>query len=349
LPRATPARDGAPQLNASPFQDALALELGLALDTPILPGLGVPAIAAKAGSSVDPGEGKAQTAIAVDAPLGLAGLPLFPLASLLPPAAPATAPFAPVGTASFAPIGTGSFAPTGKALFAPTGTEGAAPAPDLRKNPLARTSATSMAGTESPIAAVAADFAAHGKFPSSADGELRREAAFDISLLEQAAPAPAAALHTGGTAPTQVAHASVAALETRVGERGWDQGLGDKLVWMAGHKLQVAELHLNPPDLGPLKITLTLDNDQASAQFVSAHASVREALEAAMPRLREMLADSGITLGNASVSTDAFREPAQSQHQPRTYPAAPAAADPGALARGERPLRRSHGLVDTFA
>ena len=134
-----------------------------------------------------------------------------------------------------------------------------------------------------------------------------------------------------------------------MGEHGWDQALGDKLVWMAGQKQQVAELHLNPPELGPLKITLTLNHDQASAQFVSEHAAVRDALETAMPRLREMLADSGITLGNTSVSTDAFREPAQHEPHARPAPTIAAAADPDAVARGERPLRSVHGLVDTFA
>lgn len=71
-----------------------------------------------------------------------------------------------------------------------------------------------------------------------------------------------------------------------------------------------------------------------------------------MPRLREMLADSGITLGNTSVGTDAFREQAQPQQESRAYAAAPAAAaaDPGAVARGEQLLlRRARGLVDTFA
>jgi flagellar hook-length control protein FliK len=204
-------------------------------------------------------------------------------------------------------------------------------------------------------AAAAADFAARGNFPLSSEGELRRETAFDASLPQrgQAAPAQLAAIHPGSIAmaPAQGAQAPVAALETRVGERGWDQGLGDRLIWMAGHKRQVAELHLNPPDLGPLKITLTLNDDQASAQFVSAHAAVREAIESAMPRLREMLADSGITLGNASVSTDAFREQAQPQREPRAYPGAnaAAAADPGGVTRGERALRQSRGLVDTFA
>jgi flagellar hook-length control protein FliK len=206
-----------------------------------------------------------------------------------------------------------------------------------------------------PIAAAASELAASAKFSTNAEGEIRREVAFAASLLERhkaaPAPAPAAAAHVGAAAPAQAAQASVAAIEARVGAQGWDQGLGDKLVWMAGQKHQVAELHLNPPDLGPLKITLTLNHEQASAQFVSAHAQVREAIEAAMPRLREMLADSGITLGDTSVGTDAFHEQAQPQQQPRAYAGAPAAttADSGAVARGEQLLRRAHGLVDTFA
>ena len=64
-----------------------------------------------------------------------------------------------------------------------------------------------------------------------------------------------------------------------------------------------------------------------------------------------MLADSGITLGNASVSTDAFREQAEPQQEPRARatPNAGVTADPGAGARGEIMLRRSRGRVDTFA
>jgi flagellar hook-length control protein FliK len=138
-------------------------------------------------------------------------------------------------------------------------------------------------------------------------------------------------------------------VHARVGERGWDQGVGEKLVWMVNQKHQVAQLHLNPPDLGPLKITISLDQNQASAQFVSAHASVREAIEVAMPRLREMLADSGITLGNASVGTEAFREPAQQQPSAHVTQSVVTAVDSGAVSSGERVLRSMHGLVDTFA
>ena len=384
--RATPARNGTPQPTASPFQDALALELGLTLDDPLLPGLGVPAAAAKAGSSLNTGEDTAQAAFAADAPLPLGfapvGVPPLPpaLASLPPPAAPGATPLSPSVpgavplSPALAPAGTGRIglasgprqdplAKTSAAAKAESQLPAASAAADFAvpgqfqrtaAGAFAQNSATQKSERQLPAASAAADFAAPGKFPPFADGEIRREVAFDTSLPDQhkAAPTPSVAIHTGGAAPAEVAQAPVAALEARVGERGWDQGLGDKLVWMAGQRQQVAELHLNPPDLGPLKITLTLDNnDQASAQFVSAHAQVREAIETAMPRLREMLADSGITLGNASVSADAFREQAQPQHEPRAYPAAPAAtaADSGAVTRGERALRRSHGLVDTFA
>jgi flagellar hook-length control protein FliK len=68
-----------------------------------------------------------------------------------------------------------------------------------------------------------------------------------------------------------------------------------------------------------------------------------------MPRLREMLADSGITLGNTSVGTDAFREQAQPQQRPQSAPTVAGAADSVFVAGGERSLNRARGQVDTFA
>jgi flagellar hook-length control protein FliK len=170
----------------------------------------------------------------------------------------------------------------------------------------------------------------------------RSEAPVAFSIAAQA-------IETGSSTPTRGVPEPSAAVQTRVGERAWDQAVGEKLVWMVNQKHQVAQLHLNPPELGPLKISISLDQNQASAQFFSAHASVREALETAMPRLREMLADSGITLGNASVGTEAFREPAQQQPRTHVAQAGVVAADSGTVSSGERLLRPMLGLVDTFA
>lgn len=94
----------------------------------------------------------------------------------------------------------------------------------------------------------------------------------------------------------------------RVGSAEWGGAVGEKVVWMANQGHQVAELHLNPPNLGPLEVRLTISNDQASALFVSHHSAVREAIETALPRLREMLADNGIMLGNVTVGSESFSQ-----------------------------------------
>lgn len=109
-------------------------------------------------------------------------------------------------------------------------------------------------------------------------------------------------------------------LEPRIGSAGWDNALGQKVLWMVSNQQQVAELNLDPPDLGPLQVTLSINNDQASATFVSQHADVRQALEAALPRLKEMMAESGISLGDATVSAGTSQQQGgfERQHHPGT-------------------------------
>lgn len=104
-----------------------------------------------------------------------------------------------------------------------------------------------------------------------------------------------------------------ARIQQPVGAPGWSGELGQKVVWMVGQQKQSAELQLNPPNLGPLEVRISLNQDQMSATFVSHHAAVREAIEAALPRLREMLADSGIALGNVSVGAESFAQQQQQQ------------------------------------
>lgn len=98
-----------------------------------------------------------------------------------------------------------------------------------------------------------------------------------------------------------------------VGSPGWDNALADKVTWMSSQGNHVAELHLNPAHLGPIDVQLTIVNDQASAVFVSHHAAVRDAIEAAMPRLRDMLAENGIMLGNTMVGAESFQQQQQQQ------------------------------------
>lgn len=140
-------------------------------------------------------------------------------------------------------------------------------------------------------------------------------------------------------------------LAPSVGTTAWSQALGDKIVWMAAGAQQTATLTLNPPNLGPLQIVLNLTNDQASANFFTAQPEVRQALEAAFPRLREMMSEAGIQLGQASVSADTPGHHASPERHAREtalpFTGTDATHDSPAALLVPRPTGR--GLVDTFA
>jgi len=336
----------------SPFQAVLAQQLGLAAEGKAPQGRTARAGAAASAAAVKADEDAAQAAAAGNAAAAANGT-VIPFPAALAAAEPA--PSASMQDAGTAAAGAGVPASTAKPV--PEGAARVAAALRLqqRQQP-ERALAAAIARTDTPVAPNAADFAAAGNSMSAPAAHIPRETTNAIGAAEpstDAAPVLAAGSN-GNAAPAQPAVPPPApALSARVGEHGWDQALGDRLLWMAGQGQQVAQLHLNPPELGPLHVTLTLNHDQASAQFISGHALVRDALEAGMPRLREMLADSGIALGNASVSADAFREQTQpeAQQQPRSYAPPPGAAmdSPGIDRSGTLPLRALRGLVDTFA
>jgi len=115
--------------------------------------------------------------------------------------------------------------------------------------------------------------------------------------------------------PLQANATPVQAVEVPVGHAGWDDAFSQRVAWVANNTQQIAQLHLNPPNLGPVEIRITLNSDQANATFTSPHAAVREAIEAAVPRLRDMLADNGLSLGNVNVSSQSFQQQQQQQQQ----------------------------------
>jgi flagellar hook-length control protein FliK len=127
---------------------------------------------------------------------------------------------------------------------------------------------------------------------------------------------------------------------------------------MVGGGEQSATLELNPPDLGPLQVVLNVSNDSASASFTSAQPEVRAALEAAMPRLREMMSEAGIQLGEATVSAgmsdqnngfDQARSAQQSGGRGGRNGGGGDGGGDDAAAVAPAPRQRTLGMVDTFA
>lgn len=144
------------------------------------------------------------------------------------------------------------------------------------------------------------------------------------------------------------AAAAQATLQQPLGKNGWDQDLGSRLVWMSKQNLDSAQLRLNPAHLGPLEVRLSIQHDQtANVTFLSNHAPVRDAVEAALPRLREMLADSGVNLTDANVSSHSH---GQAREQANAGGWFGQGADDLDAASAEEVARAvSIGLVDYFA
>jgi flagellar hook-length control protein FliK len=123
-----------------------------------------------------------------------------------------------------------------------------------------------------------------------------------------------------------------------------------QVVWIATQELQQAELRLDPPELGPVRVVIHVRESEATAVFSALHPQTREAIEAALPRLRDMLAEAGIALGGATVSAEGFEG---RRGFAGDRPPSPLSADGGRSTEtstlAEISSRRRHGLVDLFA
>lgn len=83
----------------------------------------------------------------------------------------------------------------------------------------------------------------------------------------------------------------------------WGQALGQRVVYMANQQLQQAQITLNPEKLGPVQVRLQIDHDQkVNVVMTAQHSVTREAMETAMPRLREMLEQAGVDVASVDVN-----------------------------------------------
>lgn len=145
------------------------------------------------------------------------------------------------------------------------------------------------------------------------------------------------------------------AITTPLGNNGWADEFSQKISWISTQQSQVAELRLNPPNLGPLDVVLKISDNQATALFTSPHAAVREAVENALPKLREILADNGIMLGNTTVSDQSPRDRGadgfmnQNSGMAAQHEVSGITPEPARLLPASAPARRHNGMVDTFA
>jgi len=75
----------------------------------------------------------------------------------------------------------------------------------------------------------------------------------------------------------------------------------DKVMVMMNQKLQQIEIRLDPQELGNVNVKINLQNEQAVVSFTVQNQQAKEALDQNLGRLKEMLAESGVDVGDANV------------------------------------------------
>lgn len=287
------------------------------------------------------------------APATDAAAPLADLATSTAPANPAAGASAvPAELAALAaatpPTQTNTAATTTAATApTPTAWQAPRPAPAL---PLADLAATTVAAA---VPEATPDVAPALPEASATPSGLQGGTPITLALVE---PAPRFATPVGaaaapGAMPGAPGSSLSGVLQAPLGAPHWGQAFSQQMVRFStdgGSGLRHIEMRLDPPDLGPVRISLSLAGEQASALFLSPHAAVRQAIEQALPQLHAALAEAGIQLGQTSVGE-------HGQEPDRSPASAPATLARGGTEAGDNteltpaPRVVSRGLVDTFA
>ena len=127
--------------------------------------------------------------------------------------------------------------------------------------------------------------------PQATEGSVDRSAfsvAGDLQKLNQSMPSQPSGPMTS--------------MSKTMADPAWSSELGDKLIWMHKQAVPSVELRLNPEHLGPIVIKIDVQNDQASVSFSAQHQAVKEAIEASIPKLRDMLGGQQLQLADVNVS-----------------------------------------------
>jgi flagellar hook-length control protein FliK len=132
----------------------------------------------------------------------------------------------------------------------------------------------------------------------------------------------------------------------------WSDEVSQRVRWVIGTQVQSAELKINPPQLGPIEVRVSVDSDQQMTVTLSSqHALVRETLQDSVPRLRDLMSEHGFSGVNVDVSQHSSsdgRKPAAPMNADTVARTEPDTmeADQGATTALQRDVR---GLVDYYA
>ncbi|MCK6265482.1 flagellar hook-length control protein FliK [Vibrio sp. ZSDE26] len=159
----------------------------------------------------------------------------------------------------------------------------------------------------------------NGAMPAGVHGQANNQAALKAALGLKAAdgltngqakdPKDAAlaqqiALATGqtqGISPARAEATAQAQLPMQLTREMASDQVAERVQMMMSKNLKNIDIRLDPPELGRMQIRMNMNGDNTTVHFNVSNPQAREVIEQSMPRLREMLAQQGVQLGDTSV------------------------------------------------
>ncbi|WP_238382908.1 flagellar hook-length control protein FliK, partial [Cognatilysobacter segetis] len=305
----------------------------------------VPAVAAQPGAvGTAAATLDASAVIAIDAPPTRSTAPVMAAIASTPPATPGVAD-ATAALASATTVPSASDAPPAALPAGPAVMSAAHADARIAASLPAPTAASQAApAIERDVFAALAALTERPRSPTPAAGE-------DGTPPLNTGVAPL--LARGGESlqvPARIATAAVPASVPLMLDADFDDGLGARVTGMAEQRIDHAQIRVSPDSLGPIDVRLQLDGHRVNAQFHAASADVRQALEAGMDRLRDLLGRQGMELGQAQVGSGSRQgSDGRSAPSPGFGGDARADASPGEPQGMRVAIPRSRGLLDEYA
>ncbi|PMG11135.1 flagellar hook-length control protein FliK [Vibrio splendidus] len=129
-----------------------------------------------------------------------------------------------------------------------------------------------------------------------------KEDSKDSTLAQQIASAAGSqGTATVGSAPTRAEIQAAQQAPLQLTKELANEQVAEKVQMMMSKNLKNLDIRLDPPELGQMKIRMTMNNDVANVHFTVSNQQAREVIEQTLPRLREMLAQQGLQLADSSV------------------------------------------------
>jgi flagellar hook-length control protein FliK len=173
------------------------------------------------------------------------------------------------------------------------------------------------------------------------------------SGADQTLPLPTPPGHVAGILPRPAEAAAPVQAEVRadIGSKEFAPALGSQLSVLVRNGIEHAQLKLNPAEMGPIEVRISIDGQQAQVDFSAAQAHTRQALQDAVPALATALRESGLTLTGGGV----FEQPRESRGDAPTQPqaggrvATELGSDEPLPPNATPRLPRTRGVLDLYA